>query len=175
MHATTGTVEIELDMLRLIGDDEMIDDANIANHETLIAANALFVLQERGFDVEMDPMACLVSRPIQPDECWRYDVQVPCGGELMSVTVKVDDFAQCAIYRLIGTFERAAGEIVERFLALPGERVGVDGWGTSTSLATANLVIVDGDARILWQATCRRDVAGVFEAIDANPRLLPSR
>lgn len=102
------------------------------------------------------------------------DVQVPSDGGLVSVVVKVDDTVQCAIYRLIGTFERAAGEIVERFLALPGEKVGVDGWGGSTAHATANLIIIDGDDRIVWEATCRRDVAGVFEAIDANPRSLPT-
>lgn len=170
MYGTDYTVQTELNLVNLLSDEDLIDDANLAHHETLVAAAAICALRKNGIDVACLPSGCLVSPATQPDGLWRYDVQVPVEGGLTSIEVTVGDAAQCAIYRLIETFARAAGEIVERLLARPGEQVGVNGWGRSNAHATADLIIIDGDDRILWQATCRRDIAGIFAAIDANPR-----
>ena len=174
MYGNDYTVQTELNLVDLIAEEYPIDDANLAHYETLVAVAAINALRKSGVEVTCLPSGCLVSPATRPDGLCRFDVQVPVESVLTPVEVTVSDATQHAVHRFIQTFERGATEIVERLLAQPGERVGVNGWGETEARATADLIIIDGDDRILWQATCRRDIAGIFAAIDANPRPGPT-
>lgn len=168
MLSFNGTTIAHLNLVDVLAGRVLIDDAHLLDHEHLAAAAAITALVAEGIDVTSTPAGCLATFASDKESC-HYLVSVPVGDGLTPVKVRVDFEVHLALQRLMLAFELAAQAVILNTIAQPGDVAGVSGW-CEAGPGKADLILVDARGRVVWQAICRRDIDGVFEAIAAQPR-----